>query len=299
MGDALTKFIVTGAGGLLGQAFVNMLGGADVCKISRDRLDADRPTAVIDAILAASPQFILNCAAHTDLEAAERESELDFKVNARLPAAIAEAARVSGALLVHFSSTGCYGNWKSEPYSEDDEMRPTTAHHRAKKAGEDAIRLSGCRHLILRTGWLYGGAASQPKNFVWRRLVEARSLNKMTSDGSQRGSPTYVEDLARQTLAIIDSDQTGTFNATAHGAAYRYEYVREVFEAAELPCAVEAGPPFKRLAPVSPNESAVNARLQALGLDLMQDWRLPLRGYVRSLLVSDEWNALGQHEPAR
>ncbi len=288
----MNKCVVTGAGGLLGQAFADLLSGADLCKISRDHLDADHPEAVTGRILAAEPDCIINCAAHTDLEAAERDPDIDYKVNARLPAVIAEAARISGALMVHFSSTGCYGNWKRSPYTEDDELRPDSAHHRAKKAGEDAIRRSGCRHIILRAGWLYGGTAKQPKNFVWRRLVEARSIDRMTSDGSQRGCPTFAGDLARQTMAIIGARHTGTFNATAHGSAYRYEYVKEIVAAAGLDCVVEAGPPFKRLAPVSPNETAVNARLQHLKLDIMQDWHLPLQDYVRSLLGSEEWKSL-------
>lgn len=288
----MAEYVVTGATGLLGSAFMQRLGNSDVVAIPRERLDADQPTVVMEAILAANPRRIINCAAHTDLEAAERNPGVDAKVNARLPAVIADAARRCGALLVHFSSTGCYGAWKDTPYSEADEVRPTTAHHRAKVAGEEAVRRSGCEHVIIRTGWLYGGAPGQPKNFVWRRLLEARSVTSMTSDASQRGCPTFVDDLTGQALVIIEAGELGLFNVTARGGPSRYEYVKEIVAASGLNCTVAPGAAFARLAPVSPNEVAVNARLQRLGLDRMPDWNAALAPYVRSLMKSEEWQSL-------
>jgi dTDP-4-dehydrorhamnose reductase len=281
----LSRIILTGAGGLLGSAFRAALTGESVVSIGRSQLDADAPDALAQIVRDAAPELVINCAAHTDLEAAERDPTADFKVNGRLPGVIGEICKRENATLLHFSSTGCYGDWKSTPYSEDDEVRPTTAHHRAKLAGEDAIRGSGCRHMILRTGWLYGGLPDQPKNFVWRRLVEARATDVMISDASQRGCPTYVVDLVRQALLMIRQSLQGVFNVTAQGNASRYEYVAAIVAAAQLACVVKPGPPFKRLAPVSPNETAVNARLQKLGLDQMPQWRESLSAYVVSVLA--------------
>ena len=129
---------------------------------------------------------------------------------------VADAALSTGALLIHMSSTGCYGDWKSEPYAESDALQPTSAHHKAKKAGEDAVIASGCRHLIVRTGWLYGGAPTDKKNFVWKRLLEARDAERMTSDASQRGCPTFVDDLADQMLALAEAGGAGVLQH--HGA---------------------------------------------------------------------------------
>lgn len=291
LGGIMAEYVVTGSTGLLGRAFMQRLGSSHAVTIQRARLDADQPDAVLDAILEANPRRIINCAAHTDLEAAERDPRLDEKVNSRLPAILAEAARRCDAVLVHFSSTGCYGDWKETPYSESDETRPTTAHHRAKIAGEDAVRRSGAHHIILRTGWLYGGAPGQSKNFVWRRLLEARSTKRMTSDASQRGCPTFVDDLVGQTLAVIEAGEEGVFNATAHGGPSRYEYVKEIVAVSGLDCEVEPGAAFARLAPVSPNETAVNARLQRLGLDYMRSWNIALAPYVNSLMNSAEWRS--------
>lgn len=288
-GRDVRRIILTGAGGLLGGAFREALAGQSVIAVGRGQLDADAPDILAKIVGDSAADLVINCAAHTDVEAAERDAAADFKVNGRLPGVIGEICKKYGATLVHFSSTGCYGDWKSTPYCEDDDVRPTTAHHRAKLAGEEAIRNSGCRHIVLRTGWLYGGSPDQPKNFVWKRLVEARATDMMTSDASQHGCPTYAADLARQALFMVERSLEGTFNVTAQGSASRYEYVAAIVEAASLPCIVKPGPGFKRLAPVSPNETSVNRRLQQMGLDRMPEWRDSLRTYVAALLASPAW----------
>ncbi len=280
--------IICGAGGLLGGAFCEVMN-SNVIRVSRNGLSMDQPERINDLIVAVMPAVVINCAAHTDLEAAEHDEQINNFANAQLPAILGSACRCTNSLLVHFSSTGCYGNWKDEPYTENDDLRPTTAHHRAKAAGEENVRLSGCRHIIIRTGWLYGGQPGQPKNFVWRRMLEGLRTPTLRSDTYQRGCPTFAGDLVRQTFAIVQGGLTGTFNATSQGTASRYQYVKHIIEAAHVPCDVEPGPPFKRLAPVSHNEMAINARLQSTGLDIMPKWRLSLTNYVGELLMSEEW----------
>jgi dTDP-4-dehydrorhamnose reductase len=284
-----TRILVTGAGGLLGRAFQQRLAGQIVIPLSRDRLSPDNPESLEKAIALAAPDIVINCAAHTDVEAAERDPAIDFQINARLPGLLGEICGKMGLFLVHFSSTGCYGNWKSEPYIEEDMLRPTTAHHLAKLAGEEAVRESGASHLVLRTGWLYGGLPGQPKNFVWNRLVEAMSEVELVTNGRQRGCPTFVGDLVKQTLVVLKSGRIGIFNATSQGSASRYEYIACITSAAHLPCLVKPGSGFSRLAQVSDNEMSLNKRLQAEGLDVMPPWQPALTGYVETLIRSQEW----------
>ncbi len=155
------------------------------------------------------------------------------------------------------------------------------------------VREAGCEHLIVRTGWLFGGPPAGPKNFVWKRLVEARGAERMTSDPWQRGNPTLAEDVAAQIAALAGLGLGGTVNCVADGSASRCEYVAAVVEAAGLSCRVEpAERPFPRLAQVSMNETAFNARLRRLGLDGMPPWRESLNAYVRGLIASKAWAAL-------
>lgn len=284
------RVLVTGAGGTLGGAFLSALAGQEVRTAGREALDVRRPEAVM--ALVGDAECVINCAADTDVEGAERDPDHAFAANAVLPGLLGTACRRAGATLVQVSSTGCYGDWKSEPFTEGDPLRPTTVHHRSKAGGEDVVRESGCEHLILRTGWLYGGAPGGPKNFVWSRLLEARTGRRMTSDAAQRGVPTSAAAFAREALHVLGAGVRGTYNLVAHGAASRFDYVSEIVHASGLPCEVEPGPAFKRQAAVSHNETAVNHRLGLMGLDRMADWREPLDAYVASLTASPEWRVL-------
>ena len=283
----MNRILLLGAGGVLGRAFSEHLADGQVVTAGRRELE-NEPAAALDRLFRHHrPDFVINCAAHTDLEVAEADPERDARANAELPGLIGAVCRTNGATLLHFSSTGCYGSWKETPYSDDDELRPTTAHHRAKAAGEEAVKASGCRFLVLRTGWLYGGVAGQPKNFVWNRIVEARGKSEMASDAVQRGCPTFANDLVGQALLMIEKGLEGVFNAVANGNASRYDYVAEIVAATALPCVVKPGPRFQRRANVSMNEMAINTRLKGLGLDIMPDWKVSLRRYVQALMDSE------------
>jgi dTDP-4-dehydrorhamnose reductase len=283
---AMTILAVTGWGGMLGQAMTREIPPAQLRLLDWRLLEGDDAIAT-EAIAALQPDWIIHCAAHTDVEQAERDPNVDYDANVALPMRLAELCARTGAGLVHVSSTGCYGAWKDTPYVESDRAKPTTVHHRHKLAGEEAVRQSRCRHIIVRTGWLFGGDAANPKNFVWKRILEARQTVQMASDASQRGVPTNCADLARQILRLIEVGGQGLYNAAAGGAASRYDYVAEIVRLARIECQVVQGPAFARLAPVSPNETAINWRLDTEGLNLMRHWRDGLAEYVEVLLEAE------------
>lgn len=281
--------VLTGATGMLGSRFAKGLQEQDLLTLARADLDITRPRDLIDRIVAAAPSVIINCAADTNVDKAESDPAPVFSTNALLPGLLAQAARETQALLVHFSSTGCYGPGKGDslaPHSDFEELHPTTVHHKSKAAGEVAIREAGCRHLILRLGWLYGGGITYRRNFVWARILEARSQSELSSDPHQIGSPTHVDDVVEQTLHLLETRLTGTFNCVADGAVARFDYVKRILELAGLsPRMVPKR--FMRLAPVSPNEAASNDKLRLLGLDRMPGWEAALSKYVDALLAED------------
>jgi dTDP-4-dehydrorhamnose reductase len=286
------RIVLTGAQGLLGSAFLETFQSAEgvqIFPVQHKDLDMNRPKEILEMLYGMKPDYVMNCAAHTDVDAAERDPQTDYMANAELPKLIAEACTKMHSKIIHFSSTGCYGSWKASPYTERDQLCPTTAHHRAKRDGEGFILKAGCEHLIFRLGWLYGGSPAAKKNFVWNRLVEASKVSQLVSDASQQGCPTYVADVVRQVLRVVNACETGVFNLTAHGCATRFEYVSEIVNAAKLKCIVEPGPAFARLAPVSANETSVNQELGQRALDQMPGWRNSLNTYVEKLLVSPQW----------
>lgn len=281
--------LVCGAGGLLGSEMLTRFAGRGAGRVDLEGADDDAISRLIDE---AAPTVVINCAADVDVERAEVDDIAARLANVALPDRLARACADCGVPLVHFSSTGCYGDWKDAPYEERDPLHPTTRHHQSKVAGEMAIRNRGADHLIVRTGWLYGGAPGTRRNFVWNRLVEARGSQRMTSDGCQRGCPTGVSDVADQLAIALDAGLRGTINLVAHGQATRADYVARIVAAAGLNCSVEPGPAFVRRAPVSMNETALNVRLAENGVDAMPRWQDGIDAYVATLLGSDAWAAL-------
>ncbi len=279
--------LVLGAGGLLGGAFVDTYRGERVIAAGRREL-AEYGTH--DLVRRADAALVINCAADTDVEGAERDPTPSHAANAVLPGLLAEACAGTGAVMVHISSTGCYGIGKQQPYSEEDTPEPTTAHHRHKIEGEERVRATGCDALILRTGWLFGGRPAQPKNFVWNRIMEATTKPRLSSDPFQIGNPTFVGDVARQVALLLDRGVRGLVNCVSAPSASRLDYVRAIVAASGLPCeVVAADAPFKRLARVSPNEAAETRRLDALGLNIMPAWGEALPRFVATLADLDPW----------
>jgi len=284
----MQNILIAGATGMLGSSFAQHLPNAN--SIGRTSLNILQIDTVRRVIAQANPHLVINCAAHTNVDLAETDPDDAWRTNAILPGILGSACRAVGATLIHFSSTGIYGDWKEGMYEEDDPLHPTTVHHRSKAAGETAVRESGCEHLIVRTGWLFGGHPGQAKNFVWKRLVEAANISELKADTSQRGNPTAVSDVVRQTIAAFNSSYRGTINLVSQGSASRFEYVDHIIRSAGLDCLVTPSTKaFARAACVSPNETAVNRRLQLLGLDAMPTWKDALEQYVIELQQTPQW----------
>jgi dTDP-4-dehydrorhamnose reductase len=229
------RVLVLGAGGMLGSAFVRALAGHDVTLAGREALDVRRPGAVTALVDEARPEVAINCAAHTDVDGAERDPDPAFAANAMLPGLLAQACRRAGAALVHVSSTGCYGVAKTRAVHRGGRAGSHDRPSSLQGGGGGDGRESGCEHLILRTGWLFGGAPGHAKNFVWKRLLEARGAERMTSDASQRGNPTFVDDVVRQVMALIEVGLRGTYNVVSPPGASRAEYVAGIVTASGCP----------------------------------------------------------------
>lgn len=282
------RILLLGASGMLGSRFANRFSDLDVVSLERSLLEVAQPARLMEAVQSSRASIIVNCVADTDVERAESEPTPAFAVNALLPGLLGQAARRMDALLVHFSSTGCYGpsGDSLEPHSDFAPLRPTTVHHRSKAEGEAAILASGSRHLILRLGWLYGGSLTHRKNFVRGRILEAREKPELFSDPYQIGSPTDVDDVVFQTQTLLEEGIEGTYNCVALGCVSRFDYVRHILASAEL--SVPLLPRrFTRRAPVSPNEAARNDKLVLLGLNQMPAWDVAVSRYVKALLEQE------------
>lgn len=230
------KILLLGKDGQVGWELQRALAVAgEVVALDRgDGGDFTQPDALLARIQAIAPQVIVNAAAHTAVDKAESEPELARQINARTPALLAIEARRLGALLVHYSTDYVFDGSGSQPRDEEAAIAPLSVYGSTKAEGEDAIRASGCQHLILRTSWVY---AARGGNFAktMLRLGQERDQLKVIAD--QIGAPTGAELLADLTVPMLRAARVnpalvGTYHAVAAGATSWHEYAGFVLDCA-------------------------------------------------------------------
>ena len=152
------RILVTGAGGLLGQALVGAAGerGHDVRAFARSELDVTDAGDVERCLRAERPEVVLHCAAYTAVDRAEEESHQAMSVNREGTRNVATAAAEIGATVVYPSTDYVFDGCADTPYRPDDETGPVNAYGMSKLAGEQVLAVSGCAWLMVRTSWLYG-----------------------------------------------------------------------------------------------------------------------------------------------
>jgi dTDP-4-dehydrorhamnose reductase len=191
---------------------------------------ADTPPLVA-TVRALQPAVIVNAAAYTAVDKAEAERDMAFAVNATAPRVLAEEAKRIGALLVHYSTDYVFDGEKASPYVEDDAPRPTSVYGESKLAGEQAILKSGCRHLILRTSWVYG---PRGKNFYLTMLRLAKERPELRVVDDQVGAPTSSLEIARATATLLGKGARGLYHMTAAGETSWCGFARAIFAAAGI-----------------------------------------------------------------
>lgn len=276
---------IIGKNGNLGSAFIEIYPELQRNALSHSDLLPNIGNTLSQFIDENSIRIIINCAAHTNAEKGQIDKDISYKSNSVYPSILARVCNEKGVKLVHFSSTGVYGKYKEEPYSEYDDASPTTIHHHSKLMGEREV-LNCCPDtLVIRTGWLFGGSPDKTKSFVWDRLMECKNNTSIASDISQYGNPTWVQDVVHQTIVAIENKCCGIFNCVSQPTVRRYDYVKEIVKLSAFNTEVSEvdGSHFERTAPVSWNEMAVNYKLELMGLNRMPDWRTSLKKYMSEL----------------
>ncbi len=236
------KIVLFGATGQVGLALQDSLAGIAgldglVCSSrggGRWSADFDRPVEVAQLLRMLRPDVIVNAAAWTAVDAAEDHAEAALRVNATSPGAIAIEAQKLGALLLHYSSDYVFDGSGALAWREDDPTGPLNVYGATKLAGEQAIRASGCRHLIVRTSgvWSPGGEGGNFVATVRARLL-ARQALRVVDD--QIGAPTaaaLVADLSAQLLqrALKTEAVSGTYHLAPRGETSWFAVARLIAE---------------------------------------------------------------------
>ena len=214
------RVLLTGRSGQVGWDLERLLD--DVVATDRAALDLADPGAIPGIVREAKPEVIINAAAYTAVDKAESEKGLAMQVNGAAPGLLAEEAKRLGALLVHYSTDYVFDGEKKAPYVEEDAPHPLGVYGASKLEGEKRIRASGCRHLILRTSWVY---APRGRNF-FLTIKNASKPLRVVDD--QRGAPTSSRFLAEYTLALLKKNAEGLLHLVPSGETTWYGFARSI-----------------------------------------------------------------------
>jgi dTDP-4-dehydrorhamnose reductase len=259
------RALLTGRHGQVGWDLERLLD--DVVATDRGALDLSDEASIRKTVREAKPQVVINAAAYTAVDKAESEQDLAFRVNGAAPGILAEEAKRLGALLVHYSTDYVFDGEKRTAYVEDDATSPLSVYGASKLEGERRILASGCRHLILRTSWVY---AARGKNFYL--TMQARRGQPLRVIDDQRGVPTSSRFLAENTLLLMNKSIEGVLHLVPSGATTWYGFARAILgEQADITPIRSSE--YQTAARRPANSVLDNRKAQALLGGPLPDWR--------------------------
>jgi dTDP-4-dehydrorhamnose reductase len=234
----MKRILLLGINGQIGwelQHTLASIGNVVVCDRATANL-AD-PQSLVKVIREVKPSIIVNAAAYTAVDKAESEPALAMQINGTAPGILAEEAKKTGSLLIHYSTDYVFDGKSETPYRETDSPNPLNVYGQTKLAGEQAIQAVGGKYLILRTSWVYG---ARGHNFflTMLRLGKERPELKIVND--QTGAPTWCRFIAQASAdmirqCLIKSDLWGLYHLTADNHTSWHGFAETIFERYSLP----------------------------------------------------------------
>lgn len=277
--SADTRAVILGVGGMLGLVWRDRLDAGAVLAVRHAQLfdrtgcDITNP-ADLERAITPGVRLVINCAAWTDVDGAERDEAAATRLNGHAVGLIAERCRAVGATMIHYSTDYVFSGASATPYPTDHPIDPVNAYGRSKAVGERLLRESGASHLLLRTSWLY---APHGNNFV--RTIARLSAEKPTLRvvDDQLGRPTSCDSLVGITAGLIAKGARGVFHASDAGECTWFEFARAIAERVNPACVVEPCPTaeFPRPAP-RPAYSVLDLSETEELLGPLPNWREPL-----------------------
>ena len=281
----MKNIIVTGCNGQLGRAVNQEISShADITFVNTDvaELDITDIDKVLELVRDVKPYAIINCAAHTGVDACETDVDNAYRINAIGPRNLSIAAAEQKAKMIHISTDYVFDGKAAKPYVEFDAPNPQGVYGATKLVGENMVKEFADRYFILRTAWLYG----EGKNFVKTMLRLSESNDKVRVVGDQVGSPTSTKELAGAIAHLLFTDNYGLFHATCEGSCSWAQFTEEIFRLAGRNTAVEAitTEEYGAAAP-RPAYSILENYMLKLTTDYrFADWHDAIQVYLREML---------------
>ncbi len=224
------KVLITGANGQLGQCIHLIKDNypeLELCFTNSQELDISQLDAIKPFFQKNSYNFVINCAAYTNVEQAEKESDKAFLVNADGVKNLAEVCMKNSVVLIHISTDYVFDGKKNSPYTEEDIPNPINEYGKSKLSGERYVEEFAGKYFIIRTSWLY---SQYGKNFYKTILEKTSTEKKLTITTSETGTPTSANDLAEFIITIIKSNSSeyGIYHFSNEGEATWYDFAYEI-----------------------------------------------------------------------
>ncbi|ABE55940.1 dTDP-4-dehydrorhamnose reductase [Shewanella denitrificans OS217] len=231
------RILITGKNGQVGSCLVELLDAETdltFLALDREQLDITDANEVSKVVAEFKPDIIINAAAYTAVDRAEKECELAYAINRDGPYNLALAANDVNALIIHLSTDYVFSGNSSESYVESDKTGPQSEYGRSKLAGEQAVVLACSRHIILRTAWVFG---EHGNNFVKTMLRLAKTRDTLDVVADQFGGPTYAGDIAKAILAISNqvmkgNQAYGVYHYSGFPHVSWYDFAKTIFSTA-------------------------------------------------------------------
>jgi dTDP-4-dehydrorhamnose reductase len=265
--------------------------GSDLIQVSRqqgfDPIDLDLPEFDItdtDHVqqAVADAEIIVNCAAYTNVDGAESQAELAYRVNAEAVGQLGAFARDAGKWILHISTDFVFDGCGDKSYVETDHPNPINTYGKTKLAGEQLLARSGCEYCIVRVEWTYGSAGN---NFVTKLIQRAKSQDTLKVVDDQTGSPTATIEAAKIICKLLRKKPEGIFHFASVGYITRYGMAEFILDRLSmdvnlLPCKTSDFP--------SPATRPLNSRFDCSKITSLLDepiehWQAPLELYLRQL----------------
>lgn len=224
----MTRILIIGHKGQLGQTIMATPTEHELVGVDLPEHDITNPDDIIPTILALRPDAVINPAAFTNVDAAEANPALAYRVNAHGAGHVARACQRLGIPLIQISTNEVYDGTASQPYDEWDQTHALSTYARSKLAGENAVRFYHDNVRIVRIAWLFAPGGN---NFPRKIIAAADKHGALRVVDDELGNPTYAPDLAPALLTLLDRDAPpGIYHITNSGACSRYEFAQEVLQ---------------------------------------------------------------------
>lgn len=289
------KILITGANGMLAKEVKEKFEkGNEIIATDVSELDITNEEMVMDYIVKAKPDYIINCAAYTAVDKAEENYDLVEKINGDGPTYLAKAAKAAGAKLVHVSTDYVFeGDLDvSKDYSEDDSTNPVTVYGITKLHGEQGIEKNMDEYYIFRTAWLYGIGGN---NFVKTMTKLGSTRDELNVVADQHGSPTYAKDLSEIIYQAIEKQiPFGIYNATNEGYTTWYDFTKEILAEQGIECKVNpvTTEEYIEMMKITQAKRPFNSQLSKNKLAqqgiIVPDWKDGLKRYLEEVKENEE-----------